>query len=242
MEFTDNVLSSRRGTLLVGAGAALIAAIILVVYLKHYRSSVASSNATMSVLVAQNLIQKATPGDIVATGQGFQVRDIQKDQVEVNAISDPGLLRGVAAAHDIFPGQQLQATDFIPLAPGALQGQLYGRLRAISIPIDSAHGMTGQIGAGDHIDIYVGMNVAGAGGAVPAVKLLMQNALILRTADSGATPGTVVIRGTSRQTADLAYAADNGKLWFVLRPATGATTQHLGLVTAGSLLGSTPVK
>jgi hypothetical protein len=38
------------------------------------------------------------------------------------------------------------------------------------------------------------------------------------------------------QAAQLAYAADNGKLWFVARPASGAKVQLPGLVTARTLL------
>jgi len=61
MEWVDNALSTRRGMLLLGGGAALLAAIILIVYLKNYRSNINSANATVSVLVAKNLIQKAAP-------------------------------------------------------------------------------------------------------------------------------------------------------------------------------------
>jgi Flp pilus assembly protein CpaB len=243
MEFAENLLSSRRGTVLLGAGAALLAAILLIVYLQHYRSSLNSSNATVSVLVAKNLIQKGAPGNIVAADRQFDARDIRKNELQASAITDPAVLRGVVAAHDIYPGQQLTTADFVAVAPGALQTQLYGKLRAISVPIDEAHGMVGQITAGDHIDIYVGLNVQGPGGAVPALKLLMENALVLRTPTSGASPGTVVIRGTSRQTAALAFTSDNGKLWFVLRPSSGAKPQQPGLVTAARvLLGTRPVR
>lgn len=243
MELTENLLSSRRGTVLLGAGAALLAAILLIVYLQHYRSSVDSSGATVSVLVAKDVIQKGAPGNIVASERQFLTRDIRKSELQPSAITDPGVLRGVVAAHDIYPGQQLTTADFVGVAPGALQTQLYGKLRAISVPIDEAHGMAGQINAGDHIDIYLGLNVQGPGGAVPAVKLLMENALVLRTPASGASPGTVVIRGTNRQTAALAFVADNGKLWFVLRPPSGAKPQQPGLVTAARLLlGTRPVR
>jgi Flp pilus assembly protein CpaB len=243
VEFAENVLSSRRGTLLIGAGAALLAAIVLIVYLKHYRSSVNSSNGTVSVLVAKNLIQKGAPGNIVATNRQFQATEIRRNELKAAAITDPGVLRGLIAAHDIYPGQQLTTADFVAVAPGALQTQLTGDQRAIAVPIDAAHGLAGQIGDGDRVDIYLGMNVNGSGGAVPALKLLIENALILRTPTTGAPAGTVVIRGTGRQTAALAFAADNGKLWFVLRPPSGAKPGRPGLVTAGRLLlGTRPVR
>jgi Flp pilus assembly protein CpaB len=236
VEFTDNLLSTRRGTLLIGGGAALLAAIVLIVYLKHYRSSVSGSNATVSVLVAKNLIQKGAPGTFVATNQQYQVSSIAKKQLELGAISDPTTLRGLVAAHDIFPGQQLTTADFVAAAANALQTQLTGQLRAIQVPFDSPHGMVDQIQAGDHVDVYMFENVAGPGGTQNWLKLLMQNALVLRTPTSGAAAGNVVLRGTAVQAAQMAFVADTGKLWLMLRPASGAKPVKPGLITVERLL------
>ena len=239
MEWVDNALSTRRGMLLLGGGAALLAAIILIVYLKNYRSNVAAANATVSVLVAKNVIQKGAPGDLVAAHRQYQVSPISEKELVVGAISDPGALRGLVATHDIYPGEQLTATDFAPVAPGSFQANLSGNQRAIAIPIDAAHGLTGQIGAGDHVDVFVGVNQGGAGGARPVIKLMIEDALVLST---GVPPGTVVLRGSGRQTAALAFAADNGKLWLVLRPAAGARPESPRLMDTSSLLALKPVQ
>ncbi len=61
------MFTTRRGSLLVGAAAAVLAGIILLAYLHSYRNSVNSGAAPVSVLVAKNLIQKGTPGDIIGT-------------------------------------------------------------------------------------------------------------------------------------------------------------------------------
>jgi Flp pilus assembly protein CpaB len=236
VEWAENLLSTRRGTLLIGGGAALLAAIVLIVYLNNYRSSVNGSNATVSVLVARNVIQKGAPGNVVANTRQYQVGAIHKDQLEIGAISDPSTLRGLVAAHDIFPGQQLTTGDFVATAPYALQPQLTGRFRAIQVPFDSPHGMVDQIQPGDHVDVYMFENVAGPGGTQNWLKQLMQNALVLRTPTSGAAPGTVVIRGTAVQSAEMAFVSDTGKLWLVLRPASGAKPSKPGLITVERLL------
>jgi Flp pilus assembly protein CpaB len=49
------------------------------------------------------------------------------------------------------------------------------------------------------------------------------------------------LKVTEHQAAVLAWAADNGRLWFVLRPPSGATTPNPGFVSADSLLGLKPV-
>jgi Flp pilus assembly protein CpaB len=52
----------------------------------------------------------------------------------------------------------------------------------------------------------------------------------------------VVLRTTPQQAADLAFASDNGKLWLVLRPRTGAKPTTATLVTPETLLlGVNPV-
>lgn len=240
-EWVENALSTRRGMVLIGGGAALLAAIILVVYLKNYRSSVDASSSTASVLVAKNLIQKGAPGNIVAADRQYQVASIQEKELQTGAITDPGILRGLVAAHDVYPGQQLSTADFVPAAPGALQTNLKGDERAISIPIDAAHGMSGQVSPGDHVDVYAGLNFEGAGGARPVIKVLMENALVLRTGATGAPAGAIVLRGSGRQTAALAFASDNGKIWLVLRPASGAKPEKAGLMDTAALLGMRPV-
>jgi Flp pilus assembly protein CpaB len=243
VEFAENLLSTRRGTLLLGGAAAALAAVLLIVYLNRYRSSLNSSNATVSVLVAKNAIQQGAPGSIIATGRQFQVREVRKKELADGAITDPSTLRGLVAVHDIYPGQQFTLNDFRAVAPDSLQTQLTGTQRAIAIPFDAPHGLMGGINTGDHVDVYVAVSVLGPAGNQPALKLLMQNALVLRTPASGAPAGTVVLRGRGEQTAALAFAADNGKLWLVLRPASGAKPQRPGLITVQRLLlGVRPVR
>jgi Flp pilus assembly protein CpaB len=242
VEIAQNMFTTRRGSLLVGAAAAVLAGIILLVYLHSYRNSVNSASAPVSVLVAKNLIQKGTPGDIIGTSSQFQVASVPKGQLQTGALSDPAALSGPDAVTDIYPGQQLTAAYFACAPPGTLQTKISGSDRAISVQIDAEHGMVGQIGAGDHIDIFVGVNRLGPSGSQPIIKLLMADGTVLR-APVGTGSGLDTLRATGRQAAVLAYASDNGKLWFVLRPASGAKTVNPGFVSAQSLLlGLKPVR
>ena len=47
----------------------------------------------------------------------YQVTTVQKDQLKLNAITDPSAINGRVAVDDIFPGQQLTQTDFTTEAP-----------------------------------------------------------------------------------------------------------------------------
>ncbi len=147
----ENIMSSklfttRQGTVLLGVIAAVIAAIALIVYLNHYRNSV-NAERTVSVLVAQRLIQKGTPGDVIRTTAGlYRSTGIPKGQVETGAIVSPATLAGKVALTDISPGQQLTAADFGP-ATGSVATKLDRNQRAVVVSLGSPQQVGGQIAA-----------------------------------------------------------------------------------------------
>jgi Flp pilus assembly protein CpaB len=232
VEIAQNLFSSRRASVFFGIGAAALAAIVVFVYLHNYRNSINSAAAPATVLVAKNLIQKGTPGNIIGQTHEFQVASIPRRELQLGALSDPAALNGRIAAADIYPGQQLTSNDFLLTSPSALQNQITGTDRAINVTMDAERGMVGSVSAGDRIDIFAGLNVAGASGGT-VIKLLLANVLVLRAPISG---GIYTLRVPENQAAWLAYAADNGRLWFVLRPPNGAKVSFPGIVTARTLL------
>jgi Flp pilus assembly protein CpaB len=225
------VLTTRRGTVAVGVGAAVLAGIILLVYLNQYRHSVNAGSKPVGVLVAKSLIQKGTPGDVVGSQDLFQVSSIPKSQLKTGALVDPASLKGRVAAADVYPGQQITDADFTTGAVAPLLAGIAHSQRAISIPLDAAHSLAGQLVAGDHVDIYVGINAATGGGARPIIKLVLQDLYVL-------TAGTsVTFRVTPVQAAQLAYAVENGTIWLALRPTTGAPAVRPPTIDANALLG-----
>jgi Flp pilus assembly protein CpaB len=250
MQMVQKMLATRGGTVAVGGFAAAFGALLLLMYLAQYRNSVDESGEPITVLVAKSLIEKGTPGDIVGLKGLFQTTDAPRDQLEDGAITDPSALRGRLATTDVYPGQQLTTGDFSASASGALGAQIAGNQRAISVPVDTAHGMVGQLRTGDRIDVLAGFNVTtGAGGgfsARPVVKVLTQNVLVLEAPKRAATgvasnSANVVLRTNYREAAEIAWAVDNGKIWVVLRPRGGAPVKRAQVITPEALLGVRPV-
>src|SRR6266536_2901748 len=219
---SSRLLSTRGGTIAVGIFAALLALLVLLLYLSHYRSSIKNSSAPVPVLVAKHLIPQGTAGDVLGTNGGFEAAEVPKNDVKVGAVAD------------IYPGQQLTETDFTLTATATLGSRLTGTQRAISIPVDATHGMIGQVVVGDRVDVFV--NVGGV------VRAVVQNVYVLST--SGAATGgigstssgsSMTLRLSPSQAAKITLAADEDKMWIVLRPATRggnigpsiATTQQL---------------
>lgn len=254
MEFAHKLFSTRGGTLLLAGLAALIAAIAVTAYVKHYRHSVQAAGRPATVLISSGVIAKGTPGVAIATKHLYTAQTFRESQLREGAISDVGSLRGKVARTDILKGQQLTVTDFTS-AKGGLASQLAGAQRAISISIDSAHGLIGQVTTGDRVDVYAGFSVnpidangvpISSGQARPVLRLIMQNVPVLNVTKSAglgaSSDSTVTLRTTSYQAQKLAFASDNGKVWLSLRPPSGAKAPGPSLVTLETLLlGVSPV-
>jgi pilus assembly protein CpaB len=234
------LLKTRQGTIAVGIGAAILAAILLLVYLRSYRSSVKGSSEPVTVLVAKQLIPRGTSGQAVATKNMYVVTSVPKGQLKLGAISDSGALRGTVAANDIYPSQQLTSADFASTSAGALAAKLTTTWRAIALPsLDAAHGLTGAVQAGDHVDIYGQLSARSPAGSGQVLGTLLRDVEVLSTptsiAPGAAVSGSYVLKVPSDQAGRVAFMAQNGTIWFVLRPATGAKGSHPAFVTSDNL-------
>lgn len=253
MQMAQRMLSTRGGTIAIGLFAAVLAAVILVSYLHRYRSSLNEAAQPMTVLVAKSLIEKGTPGNVIGSQDLFQVTNVPRDELKEGAIADPASLKGRVTLDDIFPGQQLTAADFSASTSDALGTRIAAEERAITLPIDSAHGMIGNVQTGDRVDVFAGFNVKklqADGTPDPdaaeraVLKLVVEDVAVLSvpstgTAGLGASQNqtsNLALKVTDAQAAQLAFASDNGKVWIVLRPRTGATPTTPDIVTVETLL------
>jgi Flp pilus assembly protein CpaB len=240
-------LSTRRGTLLVAAVCAFLAAAILAVAMQQYRHHVKNEGNPETVLVASGLIQKGTPGDAIASEQLFRTRSIAAKQVSSGAIADTAHLHGKVAAADIYPGQQLTASEFT--AAGGLTNELAPDQRAMTIPLTTSHGMLGQLHDGDHVDVYVSLNSGSSGRSLPVLRLLMEDIQVLRagsakgggglSASTQSEAGNVTLRVPASEAGALALAAEGGNVWLVLRPANAAPLKSPSTISEQSLLRAT---
>jgi Flp pilus assembly protein CpaB len=251
--------SSRSGTLVLGGLAALVAGALLLIYVSQVRQDANSQSATVSVLVANKLIPQSSSGDVIASQKWYSVVSTPKDQVKDGAITDPASISGKVAAHDIYPNQQLATSDFTDAPTDAVTTKLTGNQRAISIPLDSAAGLTPFLQAGDHVDILAGFNVIplgpngaplnGSSQARPVEKVIAQDIKVLEvpsTSSSTTTTsnsGNIVVQVTDQQAWDIAFAINNGTVFLAGTPQAGNVSSKPSLVTLETmLLGIPPVK
>jgi Flp pilus assembly protein CpaB len=227
---TTKLNQSRSWTLILGVGAAVLAAILLVVYLVQYRNSVNASAAEAPVLVAKNLIPKGTSGSVIAETQLYQSAALAKDDLKTGAITDPAYLNGRVAVVDIFPGQQITTADLSAGVTNALPTKLTGLQRAVAVEVNGARGLVGFLADGDQVDVYYGTGATQG----QVLALLAPNVLVLRAPTGEGAP--VVLRAPAKLAQDLALAADTGTLWFLLRPAGDAKNPPKRFITQQQLL------
>jgi Flp pilus assembly protein CpaB len=253
MELAGKLVSTRRGTLLAAALVALLAGASILVYLNSYRESLKAQGALVTVLVAKGTIHKGTAGSVVAEKDLYTATTIRESQLLEGAISDPAALRGKVATREIYDAAQLTAADFGE-AGDSLAAQLTDRQRVVTVPLDSAHGLIDGIEPGNRVDVFAGFNVVplGADGkptsggqSRPMLRLILANVSVLAVGEKARGSGTtdVSLRVDDMDAAQLAFAADNGKLWLALRPSSGAKPSRSGIVTIETmLLGVPPVQ
>jgi Flp pilus assembly protein CpaB len=246
---TRKVLSTREGTLAVAAFAALLAVAAVLTFMSRYKRALNQNADPVTVLVAKKPLPKGSSGDLLAEKGLFQATGFKREQVRGGAITDPSALRGLVATHEIVKGQQLTAGDFAkPTDP--VISKLGPDERAVSIPLDEAHGMIGQIKVGDRVDVFAGFQVQqdGAARPRPVLRVLLQNVEVLKApagkkGGMGAQQtGEVVLRVPEKDGPQLAFSSDNGKVWIALRPQAGAKQEKPSLVTLDRLLlGMDPI-
>jgi Flp pilus assembly protein CpaB len=210
----------------------VIAAILLIVYVSRYKSSVDSTAAPVPVLIAKSLIPKGTSGTTVATKGLYQNTSVPEANVQPNAISDPSALAGRLAVSDIYPGSQLTLDNFSAEASGALNAQLTGKARAVTMAIDQVHGSLANVAAGDHVDIYTQVPVNGR----TVIQLFRSNVLVLQA--PGAADGNVVLKVLTGDAANVLFASTQTTLFFVIRPASNASKSARKLADLSTVVAS----
>jgi Flp pilus assembly protein CpaB len=255
MKAASRLISTKRGTLLVAGVAALLAGALILIYLNGYRNSIQSEGAPVTVLVASENIPKGTSGTVIAERHLFRMATMRESQLREGAFSDPANLTGQVATQQIYKGSQLTRPAFGP-GDQALTSELTGTDRIVGVPLDSAHGLIGEIEDGSRVDVFAGFNVVPlradgtpiSGGQARAVlKRIITNVPVVQVDTKSGGLGSsstskVLLRLTDKQAADLAFASDNGKVWLSLRPGAGAESSPPSLVTVETvLLGTSPL-
>jgi Flp pilus assembly protein CpaB len=166
----------------------------------------------------------AAVGAAVIAGEVVEAADIRLVEVDVDGDilstlflgNEVQQLVGMVATRHLLAGELLSRSALIPAA-GA-KG-----LRAMSVPIDPAHAVGGNLVAGDRIDV---IHVTEAG---PRYVLVGAEVLSVATPDRAALTGStgfhVVIAVTEASALEVAAAINEGKIELVRSTGAAPTNQ-----------------
>ncbi|MGO9901063.1 MAG: Flp pilus assembly protein CpaB [Solirubrobacteraceae bacterium] len=218
-------LAGRRTGIYVAVGAAMLAGVLLYAFVQHSDKSTpvaATASTTSSVVYATGFIPAGTPASQVAAGDGLEHGSVATSQALSGAIAESSQIAGKVATKDIYPGEQIVASDFsagdVALGQYLAAGQL-----ALEVPIDATHGLQGYVVAGDRVDLLT----ASSSGAQTETTLASNvQVLAVGTGTNGTAEGSgsgsLVLAVSSALAPKIAYASDNSKIWVLLQPPVWA--------------------
>ena len=227
---------------------ALAAAVALVLYTNHVQDSAKSSGDAVRVVVVTRDIKAGTAVSSAAADGDLAYRTVRRSDLVPGAYTDLNAARGLVLTQPVFHGDQLTASRTGLAHDQSVSTRLTGNQRAFRLPVDANSGMTGDIHAGDRVDVlasYVTQTnqvvtyVVAAGALVMEVK----PAVAAQSGDATAQ-GSLLLRLTEHQTSYVANALANSDgapaggsktIWVALAGAHGATwEQHAPVLLPGA--------
>jgi len=181
------------------------------------------------------------PANTVITEEMVSVQMLPAEAVNPQTIGNVSEVVGSVTKYPIASSEQILTSKI--MKPGDESDKLSYVLnegqRAISISVSAISGVSGNVTAGEYVDVMALMMVPNSTGesVEPAAMFVTQRILVLSVGmkpSSGAAAGsnysTVTLAGTPEQilqvyyAANMAYSSGDAKIFLVLRPATDDST------------------
>jgi len=241
-------ITDRTQSIVLGTLFAILAVVLVVVYVKNYRHNVNAKGDVVPVLVATHTIAAGTPASSIAGS--VQLEHVLAANRASQAVAGLNQVSGRFVSENIYPGDQITLTRFRPLADQGLKGSISGKLRILEVTGDPDQLLSGTLQAGDHVDVLASIQVPGTSGDVPVTRVVLRDLKVLTTPTKEKTGALSSSKGTTSvqleltdaQAQKLYYVVNNAVNWtFVLRPRagvaqnSGATVDWAGTLLTGGL-------
>ncbi|MCW4385430.1 Flp pilus assembly protein CpaB [Salinibacterium sp. SYSU T00001] len=215
--FRNRLVAALLAVLLAVAGAALVFG-----YASSAERRALETVATEPVLVVQQLVPEGTPaGELAGL---VAIEELPSLAIPEGAVRNVGELGDTVAAVDLLPGETVLEGRFVS-ATGDEQAE---GLQLLSIPLDPAYAVGGNLAAGDRVGLFVTFT-DGAGDAGPSSQLLIDGVPVsavqggITTDAEGAevaAASTVVVTlaVTAEQARSIVFAREFGSVWLTKQP------------------------
>jgi Flp pilus assembly protein CpaB len=237
------VTKSRLRNLALPIGLAVLAAVLVGIYVISYRNSVNHGADLEKVLVAARDIPAGTPGSSVAGGGYLKEQTVPNRAVVPGAVVSGAPLTNLVVDGTIYKGQQVTLRQFKPMAQGGIFASFNGKQRVVVVPGDPNQLLSGTVEDGDHVDVVANTKYTVGGINKVTTRVVLQNLLVLK-APTGAKSGSVAgvatssatIVMTDKQSQTMLWALKNATWYLVLRPTAGPRNSKPSVETLHSFL------
>lgn len=227
----------------IAVALALIAVLLVLLYITDYKRSVQNGEEQVGVYVAADNIPAGTSGAEALSRQLLEKRDMERRNLAPGWIGNEAQLKNLVAAQTVYAGEQATTNLFRADSEKGIRAQLSGTLRAFQLPGTSSQLLQGTLKTGDHVDLMGTWNV-------PEPKqhhisrVVLRDLLVLRgpsqnSAQSKLTNAneqvSVILAVTDAQAQKLFWVQKNGEWALQLRPTGDAADSPESVETAKSL-------
>ena len=232
----------RIRNLVVPVALAVLAAVLVGIYVVSYRNSVTEGAGLVQVLVAARDIPAGTTGASVASGGYLKTESVPRRAVVPGSVSSAAPLTSLVATDPVYKGQQLTLRQFGPISEGGIFAKFSGTERVVPILGNPHQVLAGTLKDGDRVDV-----VATAKYTTPipraTSRVVLQNVLVLAAPDADKAKSlrpdeeiaaTLVM--TDRQAQTMGWAMRMSTWFLVLRPTKAPKNSTPSLETLHSIL------
>jgi Flp pilus assembly protein CpaB len=236
------VTKTRLRNLMLPAALAVLAVVLIGIYIVSYRNSVNSGADLVKVLVASRDIPTGTNGSAVASGGYLKTQTVPRRAVVPGSVLSGAPLTSLVSTNPIYKGEQITLRQFGPMAQAGIFAKFSGKQRAVSVLGDPTQLLDGVVSDGDRVDVVATAKYRNFGLDRATSRVVLRNLLVLEAPDgktdvasSEDTSATLVMN--DRQTQTMAWAMKNTTWFLALRPTKRPRDSKASLETLKTFLG-----
>jgi Flp pilus assembly protein CpaB len=220
------VTRSRLRNLALPLALAVLAAVLVGLYVVSYRNSVTRGAGLVKVLVASRDIPAGTDGSTIAAGGYLTSQTVPRRAVAPGSVTSAQPLTSLIAGSEIYKGQQITLRQFAPAAQGGVFAKFSGTERILVVPGEPSQLLAGTVSDGDHVDVVATTKYHVDDLARAASRVVLRNLLVLKAPDGSSKQASVAGQATASadivmtdaQAQTMAWVMKQGDWFLVLRP------------------------
>jgi Flp pilus assembly protein CpaB len=221
---------------------AVLAVVLIGIYIVSYRNSVNSGADLVKVLVASRDIPAGTKGSAVASGGYMKTQTVPRRAVVPGSVVSGAPLTSLVSTNPVYKGEQITLRQFGPMTQAGIFAKFSGKQRAVSVLGDPTQLLDGVVSDGDRVDVVATAKYRNFGLDRATSRVVLRNLLVLEAPDgktevssSEDTSATLVMN--DRQTQTMAWAMKNSTWFLALRPTKRPRDSKASLETLKTFLG-----